>query len=268
MPSPSTSDGFLGGPLQVVAQQAGEATVTLSRSDTAGSLRVEVAPWLERGTGDVGMYLGSVDQTVTFADGQRQATLTVPILAGAPNPGVVDIKLTFKSIDPPTTTGDFRGLDLRIVASDPTLPPKVVSAEATTHEFLLSFNKPMNPVAASKVKNYVVYTQDYLHTHTPFLYGLFGGWQSPRVISVPLRSAEYDPTTQTVTLITKRRNLITRDSTVVQLHRVRTPVRPRHQSNAAPGLTDMQGNPINADTSPGKVGIRLAEVPVSGGGSL
>ena len=141
----------------MVTQQAGEATVTLSRTDTAGSLQVEVTT--DPSSPYVGVNVGAVDQTVTFADGQSQATVTVPILAGAPNPGEVDVDLGSRTpiprpISMPRPLADR--LDLKIVASDPTLPPKVVFVEATTQGILLGFNKPMNPVGASDVNNYTV----------------------------------------------------------------------------------------------------------------
>ena len=81
--------------IQVVTQQAGEATVTLSRTDTAGSLQVEVTT-----TRYPGVNVGAVDQTVTFAPGQSLATVTVPIIAGAPNPGVVDAALVINPSTP------------------------------------------------------------------------------------------------------------------------------------------------------------------------
>jgi hypothetical protein len=242
-------------PVQAITQQVGEATVTLSRSDSVGSLRVEVttapSPY-------VGVNVGAVDQTVTFADGQRQATVTVPIISGAPNPGEVDVYLHARIIDPaPAVPPPLDVLDLRIVASDPTAPPKVVSIVATSQEIALSFNKPMNPAGASNMKNYAAYVVD---THLPgTLAQLLGKSSSVSANSWPLKSAEYDPTTQTVTLIPKQRNPnIGFLATATQLHRVRTSVRARHQSSAAPGLTDLQGHPINADTTPGKVGIRVS----------
>ncbi len=219
--------------------------MTLSRSNTAGSLRVEVttapSPY-------VGVNVGAVDQTVTFANGQRQATLTVPILPGARNPGEVVVNLNAKIIDPaPAVPPTLNVLDLRIVASDPTLPRKVVSIVATPQEIVLSFNKPMNPVGASNVKNYAV----------SLVNDSMNSW--------PLKSAEYDPATQTVTLIPKHRNVyIDLLTTATELQRVRTSVRARHSSNAGPGLADLQGNPINADTTPGQVGIRLAEPLITG----
>lgn len=234
-------------PVQVVTQRAGKATVTLERSDAAGSLRVHVT------TGASSPYVGAVDRTVTFADGQKLATLIVPILSGAPNPGDVDVNLFVKPIDQAST--GLGMLDLRIVASDPKLPPKVVSIVASDHGILVSFNKPMNPVGASNVKNYPVYSA--IVVPSGILGGLFGG-SKLSVNPVPLRSAEYDPATQSVALIPKQRNLhLTIGWEVSQLKRLRTSARPGHPSNGAQGLTDLQGNPVNGDTTPGMVGIRL-----------
>src|SRR4051812_22871388 len=52
------------GPIQVVAQNAGEATVVLSRSDTVGSLQVEVMTQPNPSSPYVGPMVGAVDQTV------------------------------------------------------------------------------------------------------------------------------------------------------------------------------------------------------------
>jgi hypothetical protein len=243
-------------PVQVVTQQAGEAAITLSRSDSVGRLRVEVTT--DPTSPFVGVNVGAVDQTVTFADGQSQAALTVPILAGAPNPGAVDVYLTAKIVDPAPAVAPLPSvLDLKIVQSDSALPPKVVSIMATSHGIVLTFNKPMNPVGASNVANYAVYVADDTHIPGP-LGTLLGKRHSLSVTSWSLKSAEYDPATQTVTLIPNRPNpnigILT---SVTQLNRVRTSVRPRQQSHGGQALTDTQGNPINAHTSPGKVGIRL-----------
>jgi len=61
-----------------------------------------------------------------------------------------------------------------------------------------------------------------------------------------------------VTLIPKQRKFIGgSDIGVTQGHPAKTSVQPGHQLNVAPGLTDLQGNPINVDTTPGKVGVAL-----------
>jgi hypothetical protein len=260
--------------IQVVTQQAGEATVTLSRSDTAGSLQVQVQT---ESSPYVGVNVGAVDQTVTFADGQSQATFTVPILAGAPNPGEVDVSLSLSYTDPSThqpysylAQGDPT-LDLKIVASDPTLPPKVVFVESTVQGILLGFNKPMNPAAASDVNNYTVKYAHVVYPSAPS--NLFGALfsndkNSTYVKLVRIQSAQYDPTTQSVTLILKQPIPSGIDTKLTQVHTARTSVRRGHRSNFAGSLTDLQGNPINASTTPGKVELRDAQAPPIAIGSL
>src|SRR5262249_14278206 len=72
---------------QLVTQQDGEATVSLSGyiDPGAGTLQVVVAT--DPSSPVVGVNVGAVDQTVTFTNGVSEATVKVPILADAPNPG-------------------------------------------------------------------------------------------------------------------------------------------------------------------------------------
>lgn len=246
--------------IQIVTQQAGSATVTLSRTDTAGPLQLEVT------TSQLsGMNVGAVDQTVTFAPGQSLATVSVPIIAGAPNPGVVDASVVVKAVnatDSPPGNVLLLPLDLRIVASDPTLPPQVVSSFTTKQGIVLSFNKPMDPVGASNVKNYsmsLVYPKQ--------TGGFFGINTKTKFVetSVRFKSAQYDPATQTVTLITQHplHDAFGYTLNWSQEKRARSSVRTAHASNVAPGLTDLQGNPINADTTPGKVAYRVMAEPMA-----
>jgi hypothetical protein len=76
--------------------------------------------------------------------------------------------------------------------------------------------------------------------------------QHVTVKSVRFQSAQYDPATQTVILIPKQQNLNIA-ATPLQVQASMTRVRPRHSLNVAQGLTDLQGNLINVDTTPGKV---------------
>ena len=90
----------------MVGQQDGVATVVLTRSDNMGKLQVQVTT--DPSSPGVGVNVGAVDQTVTFANGQIAAAVTVPILSGAPNPGEVDVNLNITSVDgsrPIITTG-------------------------------------------------------------------------------------------------------------------------------------------------------------------
>jgi hypothetical protein len=80
---------------------------------------------------------------------------------------------------------------------------------------------------------------------------------STRGGAVPLKAAEYDPATNSVTLVPKRKLTYSADIIVSQGHQTKVSGRPRHQSNPGPGLTDLEGNPINGDTTPGKFGISV-----------
>ena len=147
-------------------------------------------------------------------------------------------------------------MELMIVASDPTLPPKVVFAAPTAQGILLGFNKPMNPAGASDVNNYTV---KYTHVVSPsapsnLLDALFSNDKNSTYVKlVRLQSAQYDPTTQSVTLIPKQPIPSGIGTKLTQVHTARTSVRRGHRSNFAGSLTDLQGNPINASTTPGKI---------------
>jgi hypothetical protein len=69
---------------------------------------------------------------------------------------------------------------------------------------------------------------------------------------VALRAAEYDPATNSVTLITKRKLNDSADISVSQWNQRKVSGLPGLQSNRGPGLTDQKGNPINGETTPGQ----------------
>ena len=91
------------------------------------------------------------------------------------------------------------------MASDLTLPPKIVSVGTTSQGILLTFNKPMNPSGASDLNNYKVMWVKATSNHT-FLSSLGIDRSSVEVRSVRLQSAQYDPATQSVMLIPKHRD--------------------------------------------------------------
>jgi hypothetical protein len=251
-------------PTQVVGQQDGVATVVLMRNENIGRLQVRVAT--DPSSPAVGVNVGAVDQTVTFANGQVDAAVTVPIISGATNPGEVDVNLTISSVDGSRPIVNTPPLELRIVASDATVPPRIVSTEGKAHGIVLTFSKPMNPVEASNVNNYMV---SWNSTHFKYdSLGLFsllvpGAWSNGSTSSsgsVRLKSAQYDPATNSVTLILPKRNLTYSGTTginVSQGNPAKTSGQPGQQSNLGQGLTDLEGNPIGGELTPGKFSVSV-----------
>ena len=248
---------------QVVTQQDGEATVSLTGyiEPGGGTFQVEVAT--DPSSPAVGVNVGAVDQMVSFTHGTSQPTLTVPILAGAPNPGEVDVELTITPINAPPDLKIWGPLKLRILASREMIPPKIVSVEGEAQAIVLTFSKPMDPAGASNVKNYVVRWETTSTTTNPLglahdvLTLAAGGGAGIRVHyhtrRVPLRAAEYDPATNSVTLIPKRKlNYHAGSITVTQGQQTKASGGPGLQSQPGPGLTDLAGNRIKGDMAPGK----------------
>ncbi len=249
-PTPSTSQLT-----QVVYQQDGTATVTLSES---GYVPMQVEVKTDPSSPAVGVNVGAVDQMVTFAN-QTQATLSVPILAGAPNPGEVDVTLTATPVNPPTPVTVTGPLVLRILASGPSKPPTITSEQGTPQGIVLTFSKPMDPAAASNVNNYAVRS---LYATSSVFGGSLGlklfGYQNHTFRnSVPLRAAVYDPATNSVTLIPRRRLTYKSQITVTQGSGSKNSSGPGHPSDAPLGLTDLAGNPINGGSTPGKFSVSV-----------
>ena len=121
----------------------------------------------------------------------------------------------------------------------------------------------MNPASVANVQNYAVRASS-AHTvsigsYLANLSGHIEGTASATEFfpkSVPLRAAVYDPATNSVTLIPKRRlnaDLIT----VTQGSGSKKSSRRGHPTDAPLGLTDVEGNPINGDSTPGKFGVSV-----------
>jgi hypothetical protein len=253
-------------PTQAVGQEDRVATVVLTRNGNEGWLQVQVTT--DPSSPAVGVNVGPVDQTVTFANGQMDAAVTVPILSGAPNPGEVDVNLTISPVAGSHQIMTSGPLELRILSSDATVPPQIVSTQGKPHGIVLTFSKPMNPVEASNVNNYAV---RWSTTHFKFddlgLFAVFWGpaWSDGATSSsgsVRLKSAQYDPATNSVTLILPKRELTYSSGTgitVSQGHPARTSGQPGNQSNLGQGLTDLEGNPINGGTTPGKFSVYVSK---------
>ena len=121
-------------PIQVATQQDGAAIVKLGRYERpypSGYAKIWPPPTMPlqqvRVTTDpsspaVGVNVAPVDQIVTFAPNEYDASLSVPILAGAPNPGEVDVALTLTPIDPPPHFSTTGPLDSRSARRRPRCP--------------------------------------------------------------------------------------------------------------------------------------------------
>ena len=246
---------------QVVSQQASTATLVLSRPANWGSLQVEVTT--DPSSAAVGANVGAVDQTVTFTGHQTFAVVRVPILAGAANPGEVDVTLTATPINPSTaTTSSF--LVLRILASAASLPPRIIAEQGTPQGIVLAFNKPMDPAAASNVHNYTVRATTTSTNTNWFLVPIdiltfplhmdssISTSSSSSTQTVPLRAAKYHPATNSVTLVPKGRLNFADQIYVSQGSGTKRLSRPGHPSHASLGLADVEGNPITEGSHPRK----------------
>jgi hypothetical protein len=182
------------------------------------------------------------------------------------------LQATVPQAQVPPTVG-FEGTTIpgttKLSQSDATIPPKIVSVQGAPQAIVLTFSKPMDPDGASNVNNYLVRATRTSMKRNPFL-GLIDNptqllhWGRSISISyststhtVPLQAAEYDPATNSVTLVPKRKLTYSADIIVTQGHQLKASGRPGHQSNPGPGLTDLEGNPINGDTTPGKFGVSV-----------
>ena len=124
---------------------------------------------------------------------------------------------------------------------------------------MLTFSKPLDPARASNVNNYAVrstYASSSVFGGTLGL-KLFGFQNHTFRNSVPLRAAVYDPATNSVTLIPRRRLTYRSQITVTQGSGSNKSSRPGHPTDAPLGLTDLEGNPINGGSTPGRFSVSV-----------
>jgi hypothetical protein len=244
---------------QQVSQQSAAATVVLERSNLTSALQVQVTT--DPSSPYVGVNVGAVNQTVTFAADQTEAELTVPIIAGAPNPGEVDVNLTITPINPPSGVSVTGPLELRVMASDASIPPMLVAEDGAPQGIELIFNKPMDPVQASNVKNYAVH-EVVKHEHggndpLGLLFPLPASITSTPTL-VPLKSAQYNSATNTVTLIPRRHFTYASQIIVTQGNPAHAAGGANAGAGAALGIVDMEGDPIDQTTTPGKFSVLVS----------
>jgi hypothetical protein len=251
-------------PIQVATQQDGAAIVNLHRSavlkrgewseyPTTPSLpfqQVRVTTVPSSGASftppSVGVNVAHVDQIVTFAPGQTDASVSVPILAGAPNPGEVDVPLTVTPIDPTpaddsaSIRGGFISLNLKIGASEAQVPPSIVAMHRTRGGVALTFDKPMDPAGASNVHNY------HVNSFNPANSG------DDRVYKI--KAARYDPATDTVTLVAP-------GAPGALLLTVSNSGSRRSRRQVGPPLADVEGNRIiDGFNPPGQFSVSELEL--------
>ena len=254
--------GFAGpgseGMPQVVLQQDGTATIHLVRSafvrGGVSQAPIQVVVATDPSSSAVGVNVGAVHQTVTFSGLNPDASVTIPILAGAPNPGEVDVPVTITPINPPPNLTVAGPLDLRVLASSDLLRPSIVSAQGTPGGIVLTFSKAMDPAGASNVKNYVATSTSSTgggsgggwYSFANFFSSILGNHSShSSPPPVRFQSAQYDAATHTVTLVTRRPLRYNANLYTVRLtHQATASGGKAAHSSRGPGLTDLRGQPI------------------------
>jgi hypothetical protein len=190
----------------------------------------------------------------------------------------VDVNLTITPIDPPPGFSAPEPLELRIIAPDGNTPPRITGVTGTPNGIVLQFSKPMNPAQASNVHNYTVraIVNSSVEKDPAFvsMFGFLspdnalGGYRNSRSTpSVPLRSANYDPASFTVTLVPRRRMTLALENSIVVTpgSAAKISAHLRHESSPAQALTDLEGNPINQGGKPGdfRIDVRSGYIPLA-----
>jgi hypothetical protein len=229
-----------------VSQQAGSVTLTLTLTRSTnvygvkykGSVQVEVAtgplppPYTPAGSAQPevssenwalrrgpatsvppatpGVQYQTVDETITFPPGVNAEPVTIPIVAGAANPGMLSFQVTATQVgvqtnpDGTVPAGLQTAEDVFIAGNTGAPVPRIDGARMVanghnTSEFVLHFSQPMDPAS---VQNRAVYSLTDHSTHAFGGFNLFGSWGvGMSSTSVVLKKAVYNPSSNTVRLI-------------------------------------------------------------------
>jgi len=195
----------------IVTRPAAQArAATTLKVDTLGSTVQAIAPnaptpRMTRGILSVGSGPdGRTVERVVRTTGAKRSTLPIVPVAGnyrfAPGQTslTIPIRLNPRFVPPngntdvavmiydPTAKKSYSyysaTVRLDIIASFDQIPPKVIGSSRTPGAITLTFSKPMNPATTEDLTNYEVHGPNYV------------------LPPEPLKSAVYDPATQTVTL--------------------------------------------------------------------
>jgi hypothetical protein len=247
-------------PGEYISQQSSAMEVTLVR--TSGPRHVQqpltvdfsAQPGtLQGGAHAVSVVIGQaftpVEQTVTFPAGVTTATAVVPVNPQASNPGLVPIVL---AVTPAARAHPATETTVYLASGPAEVPPSITSAHLVTQDksavgIALTFSKPMSPAAVTNIHNYaVVFTpSQQISVYQMTAIGLVNEITNGRH-QIELKSARYNPSTGTVTLVPKAK--LNTAGTYVIKNPANQGAR-RHSRNQAQPLTDLDGNAINLGTT-------------------
>lgn len=245
--------------VEFVASQADPtATIAVTRASALGPLEVRVRT---DPSPAAGRNYQAIDARLTFADGETTRTVEVPLVAGAPNPGEIAVGLRLQPLTNGWTAPDGRPdpslppriadrdplppATLRIVGRPEVTPPQVVATQLDRDGLTLTFSEPMDPARARDRRNYVVVeSRTERDTWVGWVASPLGSHSTNRLDRVPIRSAVYDPATNSVTLVPAR-PLNAEAQYAVTSPRL---AQPRNRLRTVPlrALTDAVGNPLGA----------------------
>jgi hypothetical protein len=244
-----------GGVRALVSQQASSVTLTLQRSEPGlskirDSIQVEVATGLISAPSNsvasavAGVQYQPVFETVTFPPGVTSVPVTIPILAGAANPGMLSFAVAAIQVGvnyDPNAPGQATE-DVYLAENINAPVPRITGAHLVvtgkrTSDVDLQFSMPMDP---NSVQNPAAYglTDTTIHSSGGFLSFLI-----PNILNfgfptyIGIETATYNPTTNTVDLHIAK-SVDARD--VYQIAATETPP-----------LLDAAGTPINEDGTGG-----------------
>jgi hypothetical protein len=243
----------IGVPAIYISQRTSSLNVTLTRTRGSPSRKLEDPLTVDfsaspgslkggapTGTDSAGGQFTAVNEFVIFPPGQATETVSVPIHAGAPNPGLVPIVL---SVTHPKRNGMANAATVYLVSGPAAIPPSIVNVRMVKKGIAVTFSKPMAPASVENVRNYSV---EYTPSQEFSLADLTGVGLIQRLNKaarpVALRRAIYEPSSNTVTLIPK---VVLPPSGTYQISSPSSLRSKRARLHRAQPLTDLQGNALN-----------------------
>ncbi len=218
----------------VASQQAASVTLTLQRSNPYNSIQVEVAtgpipgpstpvgsaqpevptissaqPVVQPSTSvpsaQPGVQYQPVDETITFPRGVTSEPVTIPIVAGAANPGLLsfEVSATQLGVKSRNPLGPAPATEDVFLAENMSAPvPRIdgvhmVLSGGRVSGFVLHFSLPMDPASVQNRNAYSL-QDNTAHVHSGGLFGPEPGITYNTVVRV--KRATYDPSTNTMDL--------------------------------------------------------------------